>query len=262
MGWTYCFGKVIEVTNSAQTRMNLRDFYKCQYELEIARKTDLTAALSIPLGVFSLLIGALVLIAKDLHAPLSNWECFTLGFVVAAAAGCVVVAVYLFKAHTTFEYSFLPTAMKLREYHSDLVTFYLQVGHSQEAAESAAEADTLEYISEQHAINATHNSRNNDRKSGYQFLANQALMVAVALASCAGVLYVINSVASSAPAHRVEVIKFNGDLSNGVTNSPQSAASTAGTSSATNAPTKPADPGGLPATVSPSASPAASTIGQ
>jgi len=85
--------------------MELRDFYKEHYSLEVSRHQELTSALALPLGVLSLLIGGLVLIAKEIHIPLDGWMAF---LVVALGVGfclCGVTAYFLIRSYFNSEMS-------------------------------------------------------------------------------------------------------------------------------------------------------------
>jgi hypothetical protein len=228
--------------------MNLRDFYKCQYELEITRKTDLTASLSIPLGVVSLLAGALALMAKSLNAPLTAWDWVTLGFICLATVACILVGFFLYRAHSAFEYAYLPTSMELDTFYKGLLTFNKEVGHDDKAAEETAEQDTLAYIDEQYKSNASINAENNHRKSGYQYISNKALMFAVVLTSTTGILYIVNSIWGPTAVQRVEIVNFKDGFTLGNSTTTEPPTNPSGPSGPSDAAPKQADPGGLPAT--------------
>lgn len=233
--------------------MSLSEFYKCQYELEITRKTDLTAALSIPVGVLSLLVGALVLMAKDLHAPLSGWDKWTLAAIGSSAFACLVAGYYLFRAHSGLSYEFLPNASAMQTHFHELVAFHETSGRSKPDAAAEAERETLTYIDDQHARNAALNNETNHVKSGHLHRGNLALMVAVAIAVVAGTLYVINSVSTATAVQHVEVVNIKEAPSNGISSPAKRSEPLAGSSSPADPAAKPVDQGRL----SPPAKPAA-----
>ena len=65
--------------------MDLRDFYKEHYRLEITRKQELTNALTLPFGVLSLLVGGVLVVANKIDYPLELFEISELGTIVLAS---------------------------------------------------------------------------------------------------------------------------------------------------------------------------------
>lgn len=188
--------------------MSLRKFYKSHYVLEVTRKTDLTAALSLPVGILSLVVGALVVMAKELHFPLNVGEQVQLVVIVISAFACTMSGYFLFRSLYNYEYGYAPTPLQLKEYKESLVKFHQSNGHSQLVANNLAETETLDYIDAEYAKNADRNATNNDVKSAFLHRANGAIIAAGLCGAIAGVAYVFNSISSPQPIQKIELINL------------------------------------------------------
>lgn len=186
----------------------LSEFYKSHYALEITRKTDLTAALALPAGVLTVLVGALVVMAKELHVPFNVPESVQAASILLSAAASVFAGYFLFRSLFNFAYGYVPTALEVKLYRDKLVTFHQTNGHSRTDAEQLAESETLAYVDEEYAVNTDRNSKNNDFKSAYLHRANGAIIAAVLAAVAAGVSFVYNSVSSPPPVLKVEFVNI------------------------------------------------------
>jgi len=171
----------------------LREFYKDHYTLEGARKNDLAAALSLPVGILSLILGALVVMAKELHLPLKTAEVFQLVFISLSASACALCAYFVFRSLYGFAYGFVPTAMQLQNYEEQLRTYHVAAGRTEAEARSLADTETLDYLYGEFAKNADRNSTNNDIKSAFLHKCHGAIIAAVVFASAAGIAYVYAS---------------------------------------------------------------------
>ena len=188
--------------------MTIREFYKCHYDLELTRKTDLTAALSVPVGILSLLIGGLILMAKELHLPLSLCERLIAAGIVASAFALVVSTYFLFRSLHNFAYGYIATPLEIQQYQAGLLAFHEGAGMSPPDARKLAEEETLDYVDSEYAKYADRNAKNNDIKSSFLHRANGAMIAAVVLSGVAGLAYVCNSVGSPTSVSKVEVINL------------------------------------------------------
>lgn len=186
--------------------MSLREFYKSQYATEAARKTELTAALSLPVGVLSVLVGGLVVMSKELHLPFSIGEHVQFAAIALSAFACACAGYFLFRSLYNFAYGYSPTALELKNYKEKLVAFHRSDGQPESEANQIAEAETLKYIDGEYAKNTDRNSKNNDIKSSYLHRANGSIIAAVAFAAVACIAYVFNSVSSPKPIQRIELV--------------------------------------------------------
>lgn len=196
--------------NARSPLATLRDFYKSHYDLEIVRKTDLTAALSIPVGVLSLLVGALVILAKELHVPLSNPETLQAVALAISAAASLTSGYFLFRSLYDFAYGYVATPLEIHQYYVELAAFHKANGVADPDAKSLAEEETLDYIDTEYAKYADRNSKNNDIKSTYLHRANGAMVAAVLCASVGAGAYIWNSIISAATISKVEVVNLKG----------------------------------------------------
>ncbi len=185
--------------------MSLRDFYKSHYEREMVRKTDLTSALSVPVGVISLLVGALVLMAKELHLPLNATDEFLLWAIIASAAACLLSTYFLIMSLYNFAYGYIATPVEIVEYRAKLAAYHEATGLTAVDARKLAEEETLEYIDSEYAKYADRNARNNDIKSTFLHQANGAMIAAVLCGAVAGAGYVKNSLATTPPPTKTEI---------------------------------------------------------
>lgn len=188
--------------------MPLRDSFKEHYLLESARRNELTSALAVPIAILTVVLGAVAVIAKDLHAPLDSGATVQLTLVVLAAAACALCTYFLFRSLYGLAYAFVPTPQELADYRGKLVVYHLALGRSAQDASSCAETETLDYLYAEYAKNAHRNSINNDIKSGFIHNANSALIGGVVLAGLAGVSYVYASVNSPAQIQKMEIVKM------------------------------------------------------
>ena len=132
--------------------MSLREFYESHYALEVALKTDLTAALSLPVGVLSLHVGSLVVMAKDLHIPLNVGEQIQLTAISLSGLASAVSGYFLFRSLYNFEYGYVHTPLQLKGYKERLIAFHQRSGLSSSDANELAEAETLDYIDEEYVF--------------------------------------------------------------------------------------------------------------
>lgn len=188
--------------------MSLSAFYKDRYQIEIARKAEIATAISVPLGVVSLLFGLLAVMAKDLRWPLAPLESAVFAVIFTSAFAGVVVVFFLFAAHTGYRYAFFPTAEQLRKQYDDGVAAHKAAGQSDDDAAKKSEAETLTEIEAMYIQLSSENAVLNERKAKQLRKANLALMAAVALGLIAGALYVVSSMGSPTPTQRVEVVKL------------------------------------------------------
>lgn len=188
--------------------MSLREFYKSHYELELTRKTDLTAALAVPVGILSLLVGALVVMAKELHTPFSLSEKLLCVAIALSAIASLVSTYFLFRSLYNFAYGYIATPLEIQQYQAGLTSFHEGSGQLLPEAKRLSEEETLEYVDSEYAKYADRNAKNNDIKSTFLHQANGAMIAAVICAGAAGGAYVFNSLSSPAPVPKVEVVNL------------------------------------------------------
>lgn len=186
--------------------MDLRDFYKEHYALEVARRHELTGALTLPLGVLSLLVGGLVVIAKEIHAPLDGWKIFQLIALTASFIAVATTTYFLIRSYFNYAYGYVPTPKEIRDYREKLVAYYVSMRLSNDAASKKADKETLEYIDTEYATHAHRNIQNNDTKSAYLHKANGALILSMIFTVAAGLPHLAGSIAAPPAVQKIEVV--------------------------------------------------------
>lgn len=180
-------------------------FAQDRYDHEASRRGELTSALALPLGVVSALLGALVVVVRDLHWPFEGWSLFQACMAAVSALACVVSAYFLVRSYFNYTYRYVVTPKVLNEYRARLIQHYLATGKTDSDAKAAADADTHSYIQERYAESAHHNTENNDRKSSFLHRANGAMITAACLAAVSALPYVVAGINASPKVPKVEV---------------------------------------------------------
>ena len=188
--------------------MTLREFYKCHYERELTRKTELTAALSIPVGIVSLLVGSLLVMAKELRLPHAQLELVQGAAIALSALASLASTYFLIRSLHNFAYGYVATPLEIQQYQASLTAFHESEGMASPDAKKLAEEETLEYVDSEYAKYADRNAKNNDIKSTFLHQANSAMIAAVLFAAVAGGVYVFNSISSPLPVPKVEVVNL------------------------------------------------------
>lgn len=188
--------------------MDIRDYYKEHYCLEVARKNDLTNALSLPLGILSLLIGGLAVVAQNIHVPLSNIAVLQLALMTVAAAFILLSAYFLVRSYYNYEYGYAPTPLEIKTFKGGLVTYYVAIGETPAAAIQKADQEALEHVEAEYAAHADRNAKNNNRKSSFIHNANGALIGAIISTLAVGVTYLAISIRTASEPQKIEVINL------------------------------------------------------
>lgn len=100
------------------------DFLKDRYDYELQRKEQLTAALTLPVGVLTVLGGAIVAMARSFsyQDALLAWP---FGLLVAVDVGAFFACLlYLGKAYHRQKYIYLPLLARLEEWENDYERSY------------------------------------------------------------------------------------------------------------------------------------------
>ena len=188
--------------------MDIRDYYKEHYCLEAARKNDLTNALSLPLGILSLLIGGLVVVARDIHVPLNNIAVLQLALMAVAAAFILLSAYFLVRSYYNYEYGYAPTPLEIKAFKEGLVAYYVALGEKEATAVQKADEEALEHVDAEYAAHADRNAKNNNRKSSFIHNANGALICAIISTLAVGATHLATSIRAVSEPQKVEVVNL------------------------------------------------------
>lgn len=226
--------------------MKLRDYYSDHYSREATRRNELTNSLSLPLGILSLLIGGLVVMAQTIHLPIGAIALLQLALIGIAVLFVLATAYFLGRSYySNYEYGYAPTAQEIKDFKAKLVTYYTSIGDTPDVAESKAETEAIEHLDSQHAIHADRNHQNNNRKSYFIYMANGTLIAAIASTLVAGSAFFYTSISRVPEVPVVKVLNFSEiKMPNPPSPTPPAQQPSTGQSQPAPAPTKPEPPPG------------------
>jgi len=166
------------------------DFLKDRYDYELRRREELTGALSMPVGVLTVLGGATTAMARSFsyRDPPLTWAFgILLGFAVVAF---VVSMVRLARAYHPQKYMYLPLLGAIKKSKEEFLDF------AKFMAEGEGEVlDEFERQFDEHIIDAAdRNTRNNDYRSDQLHLARLALFWVLTLTALLVIPYVVDQV--------------------------------------------------------------------
>lgn len=185
---------------------HLTEFCRQRYDYEAQRRGELTGAVAMPVGVLSVLGGALFAILKDLHAPLRTSELVLLVAATLSLLACLVSAVYLARSYFGYTYRYVATPKQVRDHHTRIRKAYVTAGGAEEHATTFSDVKILEYIQERYAESAHHNTLINDKKSWLLHQANGAMLTALLPAVVAGAAYLYVAFHSAPSTTKVELL--------------------------------------------------------
>lgn len=146
--------------------------YEDNYHRELARRNELRAAVSTPLGILTLL-GSLLGFMLQRYAFSLDLGGVLFGLLaLATAVGIGTAAFFLARAIHGHTYKHIECAMRLREHHLALREWHEEYGQGKEGANS----DFDEYLEKSYAIAGDHNARLNEARSADIFRAHRAMI--------------------------------------------------------------------------------------
>lgn len=225
--------------------MSTRDYYRDHYCLEVTRRGELTNGLSLPLGILSLLIAGLVVVAQAIRLPLDGLATAQLVVMCVALAFVLLTAYFLARSYYNYGYGYTPTAQEIKKYKEDLAAYYVAIGDSEAAARSKAEDEALDHLDSEYAQHAHRNRINNNTKSSYLHKANGALIAAVVSTLAAGAIFLVSSFTAVRDVPEVRVVNLSEmTMTNPSNTSGQTQQQTNTQSPTVPAPVKPSPPPG------------------
>ena len=164
------------------------EFLKERYDYELNRKEQLTAALTLPVGVLSGLGGLMVAMARSFELK-SPWLTVPFG----VAFGVDVFAfffclVYLARAYHRQKYIYLPLLKDLEGWEEEFREFNRYV----EGSGGDVETTFSDHLRERIIDAADRNAANNEYRSALLHRARVALFAVLICTTAAGVVYVVN----------------------------------------------------------------------
>ena len=179
------------------------DFLKDRYDYELKRKDQITAALTLPVGILIALGTVMVAMAQSFSYTGGYLTWFFLPFLVSSAVAfllCVVCISFAYHRQKTW---YLQPLSKLQKTRETWRGFYKEIyrrapGDSSLSDEQLfQEADDLFQDELQTKIieAADHNKRTNDVRSNvYLYWARVVMFVSLTLTAIAGISYVVDQV--------------------------------------------------------------------
>jgi len=166
------------------------------------RKNDLDNAISIPVGILSVIGGVIFISLKELKGADYSLVFFILVILLLISAICLVLAgINLIRSYYSYSYRFAPTSSELKKYYDDLVRYY-------DGNTEKAESEFIEYACGEYAANAHVNSINNDSKSAYMHKGKRYIIGALAGLLIACPFYLVKYYALD-ETQEVEIVDFD-----------------------------------------------------
>lgn len=166
------------------------DFLKDRYNYELQRREHLTAALTLPVGVLTVLGGAMVAMARSF-----SYQDGLLVWIFGILLCVDVVAFFLClldlgRAYHRQKYIYLPLLADLEQAQEEFRDFNSYV----EATGGEVEETFDEHFRRRLIDAADRNTENNDYRSGQLHWARIALFAVLALTALMGIPYVVDQV--------------------------------------------------------------------
>lgn len=216
----------------------LRDHYR----LEIERRRELTTALSLPVGVLTVLGGLLGLELKGFS--------YSICWLTVAFSTPVIITVVLYglslynliRSYHGYTYLIVPTPKQQKEYLDGLVAHYTGSGET----DAPAKAEFEEFLVDRYIDAVETNTANNNDKAEYLHESNRFLILALVGVLLSGIPYLLDSQLAPPTVQRVEVTNLPEGVPNAARSAGPSAAAVGAPASAAEAaaPAQSASPGG------------------
>ena len=179
------------------------NFLKDRYDYELKRKDQITAALTLPVGVLIALGTALAAMARSFSYTdgYLTW-CFLI-FLGLAAVAFFLCVVYLGLAYHRQTYWYLPQLRELQTTRGLYKQIYLRESYNQKGSWDGDSSQQEQEVDDlfQHALEmriieaADENTKNNDRRSDrYLYRARLAIFVMLGFTAIMVIPYVVDQV--------------------------------------------------------------------
>ncbi|MEQ1716814.1 MAG: hypothetical protein ABL907_12645 [Hyphomicrobium sp.] len=153
---------------------SLKEEYKAHYLRELQRRTELMAAVNVPLSLIGIFGGALSLASLQLSWPfgLVQWLQIELGIV--ALVLLAIASINLVRSYFGYTVAYVPTPLSLEADKANLAAYY-----GATATPDEVEKEVLEHLFTTYAVCAEKNTTSNDLRSLYLHLANRSLVASI-----------------------------------------------------------------------------------
>ena len=181
--------------------------YKELYLFELQRKNDLTNSLAIPIGIVSIIAGALFYIISQISYPFSSIEMLEVILFVISTFLLSTSIYLLIKSYFNYAYGYIPTAQQIEQWRSQLVRYYED--QNTDDAETHADKDVTVFLTSKFAEHAHHNTLNNDSKSTYLHNANLFIISSIIVMFFTGGIFIIHSFSTPETTYKVLLVEPN-----------------------------------------------------
>lgn len=168
--------------------------FKEHYFWEMQRRDSLNASISFPVGIATLLFGALYTMSKAVTLDLACKN-LLLALPMGVALFCLSVSV-IFSARayrSKQDYAHAPYGAALYETKKGLHKYYVDCGRSEEEATIVAQAEFLSGMDKIYAENSEINGKANDNKAKRILIANQFVIYALLFVALSGFIFFVQS---------------------------------------------------------------------
>lgn len=168
------------------------EFLKARYDFELDRKERLTAALTLPVGVLSVLGGAMTAMGRSFSYRDPALTAFFLTFLVAAVVSFFLCAHRLWRAYHAQTYVYLPLLGQLEKWEEEDREFRSYVEATGGNLEDEEDFDS--WLRKRIISAADANTESNDQRSKWLHQSRIWLFAVFCLTALAGIPYVADQV--------------------------------------------------------------------
>ncbi|UNU10230.1 hypothetical protein [Xanthomonas translucens] len=185
--------------------------FKEHYFWEMQRRDSLNSSISFPVGIATLLFGALYTMSK---AVTLDFACrnLLLAMPMAVALICLSASVFFsawaYRSRQTYAHA--PHAAGLLKTKKDLENYYIDCGKSQEEAKTIALTEFLSNLDTVYAENCEVNGKANDNKAKRILVANEFIIYAPVCVALSGFIFFFQSKTSQEQPVKVQVTNLEG----------------------------------------------------
>lgn len=184
--------------------MNSR-LYQEHYREEWQRRTEIESTYNLPVTVFTVLGGAIFLLARGHRFNSEPVSLAFFGLIAAAALFYVMAVANLVRSMYGYTYERIPTSKQLGDHYDALVRFHVNAGRT----ERDAHKDFESYVNARYAQATDVNTWNNVSKSEFLHQSNRWLIAAFAAVGLASLPALYHA---QAQAEEAQLVQLSGPI--------------------------------------------------
>ncbi len=185
--------------------------FKEHYFWEMQRWDRLNASISFPVGIATLLFGALYTMSKAVNLDLSVRNLalvVPMGLALVCLSVSIIFSAWAYRSRQTYAYA--PHAGGLHQRKKELENYYISCGKSQEEAKTIAHAEFLSDLDTVYAENCEINGKANDNKAKRILVANEFIIYALVCVAISGLIFFYQSKTNQEQPLKVQVTNLEG----------------------------------------------------